>query len=160
MAGICPARVLAELGGRPLEDARIELIRIVIAELQFTARVEHSISPMTCNAFTAILPFRAKLIQSRWSGEAAWIPLADSDWGVGLENPTGRPAIGEILFHLADHSECEILIPYGRAAFRCKDGELRGNHFLTVVEGEQQLAKVGELVLWHGSQEITFSHVR
>jgi hypothetical protein len=115
---------------------------------------------MTCNAFSAILPFRAKLIQSRWSGEAAWIPLADCDWGVRLENPTGRPALGAILFHPADHSECEILIAYGRAAFRCKDGELVGNHFLTVVEGEQQLAKMGELVLWHGNQEITFSHVR
>ena len=115
---------------------------------------------MTCKAFSAILPFRARLIQARWSGEAAWIPLADFDLGVALENPTGRPAVGEILFHPADHSECEILIPYGRATYRCKDGELVGNRFLTVVEGEQQLAKVGELVLWHGSQEITFSQVR
>jgi hypothetical protein len=49
------------------------------------------------------------------------------------------------------------LVPYGKCVFRCKDGELTGNHFLTIVEGIEQLANVGELVLQRGSQEITFS---
>ena len=138
--------------------AAIGLIRIVVANLQFTARLEHSLSPMTCRAFSAVLPFSAKLQQARWSGEAAWVPLADFKLGVGLENPTGSPNPGDILFHPADHSECEILIPYGKSVFRSKDGDLAGNHFLTISEGKQQLAKVGELVLWHGRQDIAFSH--
>jgi hypothetical protein len=135
----------------------IELIRIAIADMQFTAKLEWKLAPNTCAAFVAALPFRGKLLQARWSGEAAWIPLADFDLGVGLENATGTPEAGEILFHPADHSECEILIPYGKCVFRCKDGELAGNHFLTIVEGKEQLAKVGELVLRRGSQDITFS---
>jgi len=143
-----------------VEAATIQLIRITIANLHFTARLEHSLAPMTCRAFCAVLPFSAKLLQARWSGEAAWVPLADFDLRVGQESATGSPEVGDILFHPADHSECEILIPYGKSAFRSKHGGLAGNHFLTIVEGKQQLGKVGELVLWHGSQDITFSRIR
>jgi hypothetical protein len=142
-----------------MESSAIELIRIAIADLEFTARLEHSLSPMTCRAFCGILPLSAKLLQARWSGEAAWVPLEDLDLGVGQENATANPGVGDILFHPADHSECEILIPYGKSAFRCKDGALAGSHFLTIIEGKQQLAKVGELVLWHGGQNIAFSSV-
>jgi hypothetical protein len=102
------------------------------------------------------LPLRTKLLQARWSGEAAWVPLAQLDLGVGHETAIGHPSVGDILFHPADHCECEILIPYGKSAFRCKDGDLVGNHFLTIVEGREQLMKVGHLVLWHGSQDIDF----
>ena len=140
-----------------MEPARVELLRIVIGDLKFTARLERALSPITCAKFCAILPFRAKLLQARWSGEAAWIPLANLDLGIVQENVTGTPNPGEILFHPADHSECEILVPYGKCAFRCKDGELVGNHFLTIVEGQEHLGKVGQLVLWHGSQDIEFS---
>jgi hypothetical protein len=35
-------------------------------------------------------------------------------------------------------------------------GQLAGNHFLTVVEGRENLRAVGELVLWQGAQEIVF----
>jgi hypothetical protein len=141
------------------DAAAVELIRIQIAQMQFVARLERSLSPMTCRAFSAILPFDGKLLQARWSGEAAWVPMADVDLRVGHESVTASPDVGEILFHPADHSECEMLIPYGRSAFRCKDGDLLGNRFLTIVEGTEQLAKVGELVLWHGSQDIAFSQV-
>lgn len=142
-----------------MEASTIELVRITIADMQFTARLEHILSPMTCKAFCAALPFHAKLIQARWSGEAGWIPLPGFDLGVEREGATGSPDVGHILFHPADHCECEILIPYGKSAFRCKDGALVGNHFLTIVEGKEQLSKLGELILWHGSQEIVFSRV-
>ncbi len=98
--------------------APVELIRIEIAEMRFTARFHWEHAPKTCAAFLAVLPFRGKLLQARWSGQAAWIPLADFDLGVGLENPKTDPAPGEILFHPADHSECEILVPYGKTVFR------------------------------------------
>ncbi len=127
--------------------------------MQFTARVEWSLSPITCREFCAILPFRSKLVQARWSGEAAWIPLADFDLKVPQESVTGNPEAGEILFHPADHSECEILLPYGKSVFRCVHGPLVGNRFLTIVEGKDKLAKVGELVLRHGQQDITFSQL-
>jgi hypothetical protein len=143
-----------------LEGGQLEFIGITIADLKFTARVERSLSPITCREFCAILPFHSRLVQARWSGEAAWIPLADFDLKVPRESVTGSPEAGEILFHPADHSECEILFPYGKSVFRCKHGPLVGNRFLTIVEGKQQLEKVGELVLWQGQQPITFSQLR
>lgn len=141
-------------------SARLEFIGITIADIQFTARLEWTLSPVTCRAFCAILPFRSKLVQARWSGEAAWIPLADFDLKVPQESVTGNPEAGEILFHPADHSECEILVPYGNSVFRSKHGPLVGNRFLTIIEGKQQLEKVGQLVLWNGRQDITFSRLR
>src|SRR5215470_2661588 len=137
----------------------MEFLRIVIGDLKFTARLEHSLSPITCKNFCAILPFRAKLLQARWSGETAWIPLANLDLGIVRESATSTPQPGELLFHPADHSECEILVPYGKCIFRSKHGELVGNRFLTIVESREQLAKLGELVLWRGSQDIEFAAV-
>lgn len=139
-----------------MENVRLESIRIRIADMQFTARLEWSLSPVTCRNFSAILPLRAKLLQARWSGEAAWVPLARLDLGVGREAALTSPSAGDILFHPLDRSECEILIPYGKSAFRSKDGDLTGNHFLTIVEGRDQLTRVGHLVLWQGSQDIEF----
>lgn len=139
-----------------MKNARLESVQIRVRDMQFTARLEWALSPATCRSFAARLPVRAKLIQARWSGEAAWIPLAQLEFAVSQEAATGSPNAGDILFHPADHSECEILIPYGKAVFRCKDGDLLGNHFLTIIEGKEQLGKLGELVLWHGSQDIEF----
>jgi hypothetical protein len=131
-------------------------IRIEIGDLRFTARFERDKSPETCAAFEKLLPFRSKIIQARWSGEAAWVPLGDFDLGVGEETTTMTPAPGEILFYPAGISETEILVPYGQASFASKFGPLAGNHFLTVIDGAGDLTKLGELVVWHGAQEIVF----
>ncbi|MDQ3549244.1 MAG: DUF3830 family protein [Chloroflexota bacterium] len=131
-------------------------IRIAVGELRFGARFEREKSPETCAAFERLLPFRSRIIQARWSGEAAWVPLGDFDLGVGEETTTFTPAAGEILFYPAGISETEILFPYGQASFASKFGPLAGNHFLTVVEGIERLTELGELVVWQGAQEIVF----
>ena len=122
----------------------------------FGGALEDALAPKTCEAFRAMLPFRSRIVHSRWSGEAAWIPMGDYDVGVGHENPTTFPAPGQILLHPAGLSECEILVPYGSSRFYSKVGELAGNHFLTLTEGLEHLRDLGELVLWEGAKEIVF----
>src|SRR6476619_2716377 len=54
---------------------------IEVADLRFRARLEATLAPTTCAAFLRILPFEDRLIQTRWSGESAWIPMGDRDLG-------------------------------------------------------------------------------
>lgn len=126
-------------------------------DLRFIARLERERAPRTCAAFVEALPFRAQLVQARWSGEAAWIPLGDRDFGVAAENQTSRPAPGEILLYPAGVSETEILFPYGETRFASRFGELAGNHFLTIVDGREHLAELGRRVLWTGAQDVAFT---
>ncbi|PPQ30777.1 hypothetical protein CCS01_18625 [Rhodopila globiformis] len=35
-------------------------------------------------------------------------------------------------------------------------GQLAGNHFLTMVEGTENLLPLGRMVLWQGAQQIAF----
>ena len=131
-------------------------IAITAGHLRFVGRLEEELAPLTCAAFRAVLPFRNTLLQARWSGEAAWIPLGDLQFGVPLENQTSEPAPGQILLYPGGVSETEILFPYGITRFASKFGGLAGNHFMTIVDGAEQLAILGERVLWAGAQEITF----
>lgn len=133
------------------------MLKINAGPYQFTARLEESISPLTCAAFLQVLPFKSSLIQARWSGESLWIPLGDYSIGVGPEDPIHEPQPGEILFYPAGVSETEILFPYGETRFASKFGPLAGNHFLTIVEGAEQLPALGQLVLQQGAQEVVFA---
>lgn len=131
-------------------------IRIRVGPLAFTARWEETGAPRTCAAFRRLLPYRQRLIQARWSGEAGWVPLGDFDLGVGPENATSDPPSGALLFYPGGLSETEILFPYGTARFACVKGPLAGNHFLTIAQGRERLAEVGRLLCWEGAQEISF----
>jgi hypothetical protein len=170
-------------------------LRITVGSYEFVARMEEDAAPKTCAAFVKLLPFHHKIIQARWSGEAAWIPLLQypqtdrgknskfvpltalpdicdntrsitemsSDFasgefqgGVGFENHTSHPAPGEILFYPGGFSEPEILFPYGNTLFASKMGQLAGNHFLTIINGNEQLKALGHTILGQGAQDITF----
>jgi hypothetical protein len=36
-------------------------------------------------------------------------------------------------------------------------GQLAGNHFLTIVEGNENLAAIGTMCLWNGAQDVVFT---
>jgi len=133
------------------------MLEITIGSLRFTARWENNAAPKTCAAFRRLLPLRARLVQARWSGESAWVPLGDLETGLGFENHTTYPAAGQLLLYPGGISETEVLFPYGSTSFASKAGPLAGNHFATIEEGRELLTELGRRVLYDGAQEIVFS---
>lgn len=133
------------------------IITITSGVFLFKSKFEEDKAPLTCAAFKRLLPYKQKVIHSRWSGEAVWIPLGDFDLGVGQENHTRFGSRGDVLFYPGGVSETEILFVYGSSAFASKMAELAGNHFLTMVEGHEQLEDFGKKVLWEGAQNIEFA---
>jgi hypothetical protein len=79
--------------------------------------------------------------------------------GVGYENHTSHPAPGEILVYPGGISEMEVLFPYGACTFSSKVGQLAGNHFATVTEGQDKLAELGRLTLWEGAQDFVIEEM-
>ncbi|MEX0816193.1 MAG: DUF3830 family protein [Gaiellales bacterium] len=133
------------------------MLRITVGKFRFAARLEEEAAPQTVAALHSLLPLDGKLVQARWSGEAAWVPLGwELDLGLGPENATSYPAPGELLLYPGGLSEVEILFPYGATCFASKMGQLAANHVATIVEGREQLAELGRVVLWEGAQEIRF----
>lgn len=133
------------------------MLTIRVGDLAFSAEFEEAAAPRTVAAFRKLLPYSQRLIQARWSGEAGWVPLGDLQLGVGIENATSYPSPGEILFYPGGYSETEILFPYGRTCFASTLGQLAGNHFLTIVAGNEHLKEVGRRIVWDGAQEISFA---
>ncbi|HKA50036.1 MAG TPA: DUF3830 family protein [Candidatus Dormibacteraeota bacterium] len=131
-------------------------IQIQVAGYHLTACLETAAAPQTCATFLAMLPLRAKLIHGRWSGEACWVPFGDHQLDLGYENHTSHPAPGQLLLYPGGISETEILFPYGATVFASKVGQLAGNHFATVQDGQEHLPALGKRVLWEGAQDITF----
>jgi hypothetical protein len=134
----------------------MDQIHITAGRFRFMARFEAERAARTCAKFKGLLPYKQRIIHVRWSGEGCWIPLGDLDLGLQYENQTSYPAPGELILYPGGVSETEILLAYGAVRFASKVGQLAGNHFMTIVEGLEQLRPLGELVLWHGAQDIVF----
>src|ERR1700689_3183529 len=132
----------------------MNLLRITAGPYSFLARFEDADAPQTCAKFRTLLPYRQRIIHVRWSGEACWIPLGDFDLGLPPENHTSYPTPGQILLYPGGISETEILLGYDAVPFASKVDQLAGNHFLTIIEGNENLASLGKLVLWSGAQNI------
>lgn len=135
------------------------MLEITSGEFRFLARMEEDAAPQTVAAFRRLLPLESKIIQARWSGQAAWIPFGELDVGVGPENATSYPSPGELLLYPGGISETELLFPYGPTCFASKAGQLAGNHFATIVDGVERLQELGDRVLWQGAQPISFGEV-
>ncbi|MFN0156135.1 MAG: DUF3830 family protein [Gaiella sp.] len=132
-------------------------VAIQAGRFRFGGRFEDEAAPRTTALFRTMLPYRAKIIQARWSGFAAWIPMGyGNDLALPPENATAVPLPGQVLIYPGGVSETEILFPYGPTVFSSVAGVLAGNHFLTVDEGTEQFAELGRTVQWEGAQDVVF----
>ncbi len=133
------------------------MLRIRTGEFEFTALLEDDRAPRTVTVLRGLLPLESELVQARWSGESAWVPLGwELELDLGPENATSYPAPGELLLYPGGLSEVEILFPYGATNFASKMGQLAGNHFATIDSGSERLAELGEAVLRRGARAIRF----
>ena len=133
------------------------MLAITASSFRFAARLEEEAAPSTIAALRTLLPLRSHLVQARWSGESAWVPMGwELALDLGPENANSYPAAGELLLYPGGLSEVEILFPYGATCFASKMGQLAGNHVATVEEGGDQLTELGRVVLWEGAQPILF----
>jgi len=130
------------------------MLRITAGGFSFGARLEKEDAPQTVAAFRLLLPLESRIIHVRWSGEAGWIPFGDLDLGLAPENATCYPQPGELLLYPGGVSETEILLSYGCVSFASRAGQLAGNHFATIVEGNENLRALGTNLLWEGAQKI------
>jgi hypothetical protein len=134
------------------------VLRILAGALVFRARWEDA--PRTRDALRKLLPYDGALIQARWSGEAAWVPMGDRTVVLDPERATSHPAPGELLLYTGTVSETEILVPYGTTVFSSKMGQLAGNHFATIVDGREQLRELGRRVLHEGEQRFRIEEAK
>lgn len=132
----------------------MDQLEIVIDGERFPARFERESAPRTVAAIEGVLPYSERIIHVRWSGEACWIPLGDHDFGVGYENATSHPAPGQFILYPGGVSETEILFAYGGVAFASKAGPLAGNHFMSITDGFDRLARLGRETLITGQKSI------
>lgn len=130
-------------------------IKVTIGDIVLKAKLHDDKAPETCRLLVANMPITGKIIQARWSGEAAWLQMDSYGIETPQENATSYPGTGQLLYYPGGISEKEILIPYGSAIFASKFGLLPGNHFATITEGVEDLEEMGQKVLWEGAQSIT-----
>ncbi len=150
------SRTCVEIVGRLV----LGMLKIRVGNLAFEARLEDKNAPKTVAVVRKMLPLRTKVIHCRWSGESTWIPMGDQRLGLDFENHTSHPAPGMLLLYPGGISETEMLFPYGSTMFASKVGQLAGNHFATITQGQEQLPELGKLTLWKGAQEIIIEEVR
>ncbi len=85
--------------------------------------------------------------------------MGERKLSLDFENHTSHPAPGMLLLYPGGISETEVLFPYGSTMFASKVGQLAGNHFATLTQGQEQLPEIGRLTLWEGAQDITIEEV-
>ena len=161
-AGVFLAQTAINRHAAPFNHAKSDVndLKVTIGCQVFLARFEKTRSPKTVARFSALLPYKQKIIHVRRSGEACWVPLGTMDFGVGFEDSTSFPKPGDMLLYPGGISETELLLAYGPTRFASKAGQLAGNHFLTIRDDLDRLAEVGRQILWAGAQDILFESLR
>ncbi|MEY8337565.1 DUF3830 family protein [Lachnospiraceae bacterium 62-35] len=132
-------------------------IKITSGEFEFIARLEEEKSPETSKWLLSMLPWTDSMVHVSWSGQACFFRLGDRAWGVPYENPLRYPSKGEVLVYPGNKPELqmggELYFAWGSNAFSCDNGNLSGNHVMTIEKGLERLKEFGEKVHFDGKQE-------
>lgn len=134
-------------------------LKFKVAGREMVAVLEEEKAPKTCEVFKKMLPLKEKMIHVRWSGQGVWIPYGEERTGLEYENNTSHPQKGQMLLYIGGVSEMEIILAYGACLFASASGQLSGNHFLTIIEGEEYLEEIGTKILWDGAQEVEIDYL-
>ena len=134
-------------------------LRFKVAGREMVAVLAEAKAPNTCEVFKKMLPLKEKMIHVRWSGQGVWIPYGEERTGLEYENNTSHPQKGQMLLYIGGVSEMEIILAYGACLFASASGQLSGNHFLTIIEGEEYLEEIGTKILWEGAQEVEIDYL-
>jgi hypothetical protein len=101
----------------------------------------------------SLLPLRAEVMHSRFSGEAMWFSL-ESASGMEYENHTSFLSRGDLVYYPGTIHKNGILIAYGGSMFMSKVGILAGNHFASITEDLDRLADMGMRLLSEGAKPV------
>jgi uncharacterized protein DUF3830 len=129
-------------------------VLLAVGSYEFAGTLERTAAPIAAEWLTKQFPLEGSLQHASWSGEAAWLPLADAPQ-LAPENATAYPRPGQILLYAGIMSHAELLIPYGACAFASKAGTLAGSPVITLDGSLEDLRAVGNLLLAKGRQSLT-----
>ena len=133
-------------------------IKITSGAYTFIARLEEEKSPESCRWLLSMLPWTDSMIHVSWSGNACFFRLQDRAWSVPYEgSPIRFPSKGEVLLYPGNQPDLqmggELYFAWGHNAFSCGNGNLSGNHVLTIESGLENLEEFGKKVHIEGRQE-------
>jgi hypothetical protein len=135
----------------------IETVVIQSGGATIRARLETELAPRTCDFFLSLLPLEGRFLHARWSGEAIWLPLGDEKLDLPHENVTSFPGPGRAIIYPGGLIEPELLFAYGTSHFTSIVGPLPGNHFLTLLDGHEDLAAIGSRTLRESPQDVSIT---
>lgn len=114
---------------------------------------EHK-APVTAGALWNCLPFEDRVTHAKWSGQMFHtntelpIKIDTSQWGLGVENPVGFQAPGDIVYL---PSAREIAIAYGDARFTWVIGPMYVTALGRIEDDLAEFAKKADRLQWDGA---------
>lgn len=134
-------------------------IKLTSNKFTFIARLEEEKNPETCKWLLGKLPWTVEMIHVSWSGNACFAPIGEQAFDVPYENPIRIPSKGEIIIYPGNirHLQYggEFFMAWGPCSIATQNGNLMGNHVLTIIEGMENIEEYGRMVHFKGAQSMT-----
>jgi hypothetical protein len=135
----------------------IELDGVVVRAVLYEEK-----APVTVGKLWECLPFRDRVTHAKWSGEMfhtnAPLPIdfEGRQWPMGLENPVGFQAPGEIVYLPAAQ---ELAIAYGEARFSWVLGPMLVTGIGRIEGDLTDFARKAERLQWEGAKPFALRRV-